>query len=561
MSDRPLSLLLVDQDPIFRLGLATVLRDYPQCNIIVETDTLKKALTEVSNNSFSLVILDANVTNKVSELEAFYKRIKQSNSEIKLCLLSYYLSKKEQKRLKRIGIEGYCHKGISTESLIINLEKIEKGELVWTEIKSNKFSQYYPKKSQNNWIFRLQTSGIEQINSNLKDINKKLKQRPLYKLDKFFWQGRKRELLTARWLVKNLLPVEVIMVSNDQIITPENLVPQGTIVESDAPLSLLNQTAYDIRNNLDNLSQYALEIDILKTDKKQEILELTLKQFKRIINDIKFIESPNIQLAKTSLSILERLWRESALIFLSKYCIDHQTFSVEDIEILVEDKEELVADEILEKIPLFSELLEFIILENDSSMEEINESFKHPISFNKEDKILHNVIIQVANAVMSLILNYFSENEKIKENLYSSEMISSREIAKFRNRLAWEYRKKQYWQEPKNIFEDKYEIFCFKEEGIYCTSIKAPREQELKRLQGLPWFGTILLESRDAIAPLLQSVVGTVGQGLVYVLTQVIGRGIGLVGRGILQGIGKSLSDKNVQKNATEQDSKGKSKL
>ena len=561
MSDHPLSLLLVDKDPIFRLGLVTILRNYPRWSIVVETDSLNEALTRLSNNTFSLVILDPNLTDKIAEIEDFYQRIKHSVPETKLCLLSYYLSVEKQQELKNLGIEGYCNKGIDTEALVSNLERIEQGEFIWPEIIVNQLVESYPKKSQKNWLFRWQQSGIDQIDSYLKYITQKLKKYPSSKLDRLFWQGRKRELLTARWLVENLLPIEVVTVSypvsNAEIITPENL----TIVESDNRLNFFAQTAYNIQNNLDNLSQYALEIDILKTAKKKEILELILKQFNRIINDIKFMERSDIQLSKTSLSILERLWRESALIFLSKYCIDNCYFSVDDIEILVEEKEELVSNEILEKIPFFTELLNFIILENDTSMMEINEHFRNLKSVNKEDKILHNVIIQVANAIMSLILNYFSENEKIKENLYSIEIASSREIAKFRNRLAWEYRKRQYWQEPKNIFESQYEIFFFRETGIHCTSIYAPRQQELKRLQGLPWTVTILLESRDAIAPLLRSVVGTVGQGLVYVLTQVIGRGIGLVGRGILQGIGKSLSDKDFPKNTTEPDSKRKSKL
>jgi hypothetical protein len=34
------------------------------------------------------------------------------------------------------------------------------------------------------------------------------------------------------------------------------------------------------------------------------------------------------------------------------------------------------------------------------------------------------------------------------------------------------------------------------------------------------------------------------GTGLVYLLTEIIGRGIGLIGRGILKGIGNAFQDK-----------------
>jgi hypothetical protein len=53
---------------------------------------------------------------------------------------------------------------------------------------------------------------------------------------------------------------------------------------------------------------------------------------------------------------------------------------------------------------------------------------------------------------------------------------------------------------------------------------------------------TLSLETRDAIAPQMQSLIKGLGDLFVVVLTQVVGRSIGLVGRGIRQGMGRSLS-------------------
>ncbi|MCY7381758.1 MAG: DUF3685 domain-containing protein, partial [Microcoleus sp. CAN_BIN18] len=49
--------------------------------------------------------------------------------------------------------------------------------------------------------------------------------------------------------------------------------------------------------------------------------------------------------------------------------------------------------------------------------------------------------------------------------------------------------------------------------------------------------------------PRVRAVISLLGAAVVYVLTQVIGRGIGLVGRGIIQGIGNSLQDGKFGKN------------
>lgn len=558
MSDRRIFILFVDQDAIFRLGLATILSSYPQWEIIDQTDNLTDALTQLSNNTVDLITLDPNLRDQSLTVEVFYQQIKEISPQTKVCLLSYDLSREQQQKFRQIGIEGYCHKGEVIDILLENWQKILEGEIIWPIISSSKLLEVNQAIPKRNWLSKVRQSGIEQINKNLQLINKNLQNTPNSTWDKIFWQGRKRELLTARWLVEELLPVDVIIVSssrtNSQIIKTNNLSSIGTLVATAEWLNLFQATNDKLENELNNLTDFLLEIDILEAEKKQEILDLVLKQFERIISDFKFIETKSMQISRNRLSILERLWRESALIFLSKYCLNQQQISLEDMEILVEENEELVSREILQEIPCFPELFDYIILDNEIEANESNQVNLSPEK--KKETILHNVIIQVANGIVALILNNFSNNEKVKKNLYNIDMASSREIAKFRNRLAWEYRKKEYWQEPKNIFESQYRLFFFTEKGIDCTFLYYPRQQELGSLRGLRWTVTILLEIRDAIAPLLRSLVGTVGKTLVYILTQVIGRAIGLVGKGILQGIGNSLSEREYPGKPTKQNSK-----
>ena len=49
------------------------------------------------------------------------------------------------------------------------------------------------------------------------------------------------------------------------------------------------------------------------------------------------------------------------------------------------------------------------------------------------------------------------------------------------------------------------------------------------------------MEARDAIAPQVQALVRRIGDLMVVLLTQVVGRAIGLIGRGIAQGMGRTL--------------------
>ena len=84
--------------------------------------------------------------------------------------------------------------------------------------------------------------------------------------------------------------------------------------------------------------------------------------------------------------------------------------------------------------------------------------------------------------------------------------------------------------------------------GIQTFFVYASRTEELNQLRGLPWLATMIIEIRDAISPRLRALIASLGKGMVYLLTQVIGKGIGLIGKGIIQGIGSSLQDTNYGK-------------
>ena len=72
----------------------------------------------------------------------------------------------------------------------------------------------------------------------------------------------------------------------------------------------------------------------------------------------------------------------------------------------------------------------------------------------------------------------------------------------------------------------------------------------MRDLTGIQLAVTLVLETRDAVAPRVRAAIAFVGSGLVYVLTEVVGRGIGLVGRGILQGIGSAWQDTKISRDS-----------
>ncbi|RMD67882.1 MAG: DUF3685 domain-containing protein, partial [Cyanobacteria bacterium J149] len=77
----------------------------------------------------------------------------------------------------------------------------------------------------------------------------------------------------------------------------------------------------------------------------------------------------------------------------------------------------------------------------------------------------------------------------------------------------------------------------------YPLPITHPRYQELNTIKGIPWGVTILIELRDSLAKGVKSLGDSLGKLLVYLLTEVVGKGIGLIGKGILQGIGSRMKN------------------
>jgi hypothetical protein len=167
-----------------------------------------------------------------------------------------------------------------------------------------------------------------------------------------------------------------------------------------------------------------------------------------------------------------------------------------------------------------------------------------PESTYRAQMLLDNLLLQVANAVMQPLLNHFSDFEAVKQKFYNYNLITYRDIERFRNNLSWKYRLEKYVAEPQAIFESQHLLLGFTEYGITVFPIYAPRTQELQKLQGIRLAVTLALEFQDAIAPRLRSAVLVLGSGVVYLLTNVVGRGIGLIGRGVLQGMGSAWDEK-----------------
>jgi len=158
------------------------------------------------------------------------------------------------------------------------------------------------------------------------------------------------------------------------------------------------------------------------------------------------------------------------------------------------------------------------------------------------EMLLANWLVRTAEQIAAEVLAACAEWPELRRYLLRPELLSTRNLERLRNQLNAQQRWNSWFRRPVALYESRRELFRLEAGAIQRADLTEPRDRELRQLGWPQQVVTLALEARDALAPQLQSLVRTMGDLVVVVLTQVIGRAIGLVGRGIAQGMGRSLN-------------------
>lgn len=630
-----MQLLSIDKDPIFRMGLRGICEQFPDLQLVAEAANadaalriLEGAIAEsevlpretVAAETLDAIVWDVESSNleldeseKFSPAIAFCQQLKTLYPNLPILVLTNLREASVLAALREAGVEGYCPKGVAIERLVTAIRQVGSAQSYWLEIDlpiadaAKRSLHTSPLKSRTSKVIKnirshLGTSGLRQIdralseaNSDLEDCQESFNKNDLTSvLNLAVTRGRRRELVTARWIVSQLLPnsadrengvsrnsesgdrlpSENADYSPDGSATKNSTNPAESLAirnENESALTvrypvrgtelqsvLFDATAARLRSSsLLNISGMPLEIDILRLAKKRELIYIVLQKLEEILAELRFARIQPAELSQKRSYILNQLWEEALRDFVGKsYKLkgSDSNFFFSDIEAEKKSREievvplllrdaQIVSEFILDKIPLVEDLLGHLLFQFPLLIDNVSFGPGTIEAMQRAATLLQNLILQVANAVMQPLLNNLADVEDVKKTFYDRNLISTREIERFRNSLSWEYRLRQYVEEPKAIFESGFWLLALNDSGIQKVLIYAPRRQELAKLSGLQLTVTLVLETRDAIAPGVRAVVSFIGSGVVYLLTQVVGRGIGLIGRGIIQGIGNSMQD------------------
>lgn len=556
--DRPLKLILIDDDSVFRQGLKLWLDRFADLKVIAEADSGAAALQILQSTSVDLIILDLALgradrtqTQGLALCQQLADRYPQP-----ILLLSSFTEPVMQAAAQQAGSTGYCLKNLNVDELSIAIRQVAAGQSYWMQ--PSQSTDRAPSPRFASLRRSLQQSGTSRIDAALADIAAQLQNPNLSLLDRAVLVGRRRELRASRWLVDRLSPTSAA-VAPDPLAAPLPAPESTSALAVIEPLSITARTLQTVLwdrvlaklHSLQNQTDLPLETDILWEDKKRELFYLVLKKLEELLDELRFSQIQPPQLVEKKL--LQDLWQATIADFYGKYSIVQINQQPQEVVETLLQEADLVRTAILDRIPFAIDLISHLLFQTPLMIDGVSYAAGSPEALARSEILLENLVIQTANGAVQPLLNRFANVAAIQQNFYDYRLISVREIERFRNNLSWKYRLDQYVNEPKAIFESQYRLLVFSGRGIYKTAIYAPRDRELEQLTGIQLSVTLALETRDAIAPRLRAAVSFVGSGVIYLLTEVVGRSLGLIGRGILKGIGGAWQDARVGRNGERQ--------
>ena len=541
MTQTKIKLFIVDRDSIFRLGLRTAISQYPDLEVVGEGNLSEDTLRELTQGIvLNVLVLGISPDSAAESGLALAQQLRQLYPQLPLFLLTPSFSTKQIAKLESWGIKGNCDRSGSINTIVSGLQAVAYGNSYWdlNDAAPGLWQQVLGKISR---------SGRIELEQTLQEVAAKLENPNLSDWERVFLVGRKRELQSAKWLSSRLVAEEVALEDLAEIesvrteIVPlpnTELAPLPEFADS-ANKSLFERVVTDIQIGLQNRTKIPLEIDLLQAQVQKSLCHLILQRLSTTITQVPIANS----LDRDYLLYLKDLWQWSTDCFFFQHY--GQLNEEEQIQLAyICDREFAeVESNIFRDLYGVPELFDYLLGQPGLIIDNVVYQSDTPEAIARIEFLLHNLLLHLANGVMQVILNNFYDLEVFKYSLYKPEFRSDRELARFRNQLSWRYRQENLFTHPQNIFESRHRLFVLSSGIIRTTYVYAPRKDELDRLTGIPWISTMVIEIRDAIAPLVRQAIALAGSGVVFVLTQVVGKGLGLIGKGIIQGIGGTIKD------------------
>lgn len=159
---KSISLLMVEDHKLLRVGLKSLFNETPDINVIAEAQCGKEAIDKAKLTKPDVILMDIGLGD-ISGIEAT-RRILANNSEQKVVMLTSHINEKEVMDSLSAGAYAYVIKDINTEILLMVIKTVNDGAM-WLDpqivpLIRDKSSCFIPQKQTSRAAFRAQHGNL-----------------------------------------------------------------------------------------------------------------------------------------------------------------------------------------------------------------------------------------------------------------------------------------------------------------------------------------------------------------------------------------------------------------
>ena len=405
----------------------------------------------------------------------------------------------------------------------------------------------------------LLTSGLQQITNDLQVIDALLVPPPDNLLLRLMLEGRQRELQSARSLLLLLWgPLQIGLADVQPLGQRQRTVAQAgdltidgdgmaiTVRERNAIAvwsSIQERLSQAVDAGLSNGTGSLLAIEGLQPERRRDLLLSLLKQLDQVMARLR---APSVSSDSSKTLPIDAQW-DSLQPELRRQAI--QAMAGSYVHLPRGDRMQPVAQHLInasdlsqndDDLPDPRRMLEPLLRDQPVLVNGQLLPADHPKALLQLETLVSNWLVRSAELISAELLGLCGDWPELRRYLLDERLLPTRDLERLRNQLNNQSRWQLWVKRPVQLYESQRLLYQLRGGSIAPLLLIEPRDEELRRLGWWQQKVALLLEARDAIAPQVQALVQRIGDLMVVVLTQVIGRAIGLVGRGIAQGMGRS---------------------
>ncbi len=133
----PIRVLLVDNEEVFREGLAKLLKDQPHIEVIYQCANGKEAIEKSKETKPDVILMSSQISDQ-DALEAV-KEIRESSPEAKVAMICRPGEGPNPLQMLKAGARAYLAKSISAADLVKSIELISSGRIIISPVFAEKF--------------------------------------------------------------------------------------------------------------------------------------------------------------------------------------------------------------------------------------------------------------------------------------------------------------------------------------------------------------------------------------------------------------------------------------